>query len=147
LRALTVRVAQPLGSATAGECSPHAGGTYGWGINKDGTHLAQQESSGTSRAKGRDMKAKASKHASKCEHTCARARVCVCERVRVRAGAQPNGDAARRGPRRGREWQNFINHAKPLPNHRPTATQGSSHTKQITAQQEPGQPAERRRTT
>ena len=31
------------------------------------------------------MEAKASKHASKCEHACARARVCVCERVRVRA--------------------------------------------------------------
>ena len=37
------------------------------GINKDGTRLAQQESSGTSRAKERDMEAKASKHASKCE--------------------------------------------------------------------------------
>ena len=83
------------------------------GINKDkdGTHLARQESSGTSRAKERDMEAKASKHASKCEHACARARVCVCdararvcvcERVRG-ARAQPNGDAARRGPRRGRE--------------------------------------------
>ena len=54
------------------------------GINKDGTS-AQQDSSGTSRAKERDMEAKASKHASKCEHACARARVCVCERVRVRA--------------------------------------------------------------
>ena len=31
------------------------------------------------------MEAKASKHASKCEHACARSRVCVCERVRVRA--------------------------------------------------------------
>ena len=31
------------------------------------------------------MEAKASKHASKCEHACARARVRVCERVRVRA--------------------------------------------------------------
>ena len=31
------------------------------------------------------MEAKASKHASKCEHACARARVCVCEHVRVRA--------------------------------------------------------------
>ena len=31
------------------------------GINKDGTRLAQQESSGTSRAKERDMEAKASK--------------------------------------------------------------------------------------
>ena len=32
------------------------------------------------------MEAKASKHASrKCEHACARARVCVCERVRARA--------------------------------------------------------------
>jgi hypothetical protein len=57
------------------------------GINKDGTQLAQQESSGTSMAKERDMEAKASKHASKCEHACARARVCVCERVRVRARA------------------------------------------------------------
>ena len=55
------------------------------GINKDGTLLAQQESSGTSRAKERDMEAKASKHASKREHACARARVCVCVRVRVRA--------------------------------------------------------------
>ena len=34
------------------------------------------------------MEAKASKHASKCEHACARARVCVCERVCVRARAQ-----------------------------------------------------------
>ena len=69
------------------------------GINKDkdGTHLARQESSGTSRAKERDMEAKASKHASKCEHACARASACACAR------AQPNGDAARRGPRRGRE--------------------------------------------
>ena len=35
------------------------------------------------------MEAKASKHASKCEHACVRvrARVCVCERVRVRARA------------------------------------------------------------
>ena len=40
---------------------------------------------GTSRAKERDMEAKASKHASKCEHACARARVCVCERARARA--------------------------------------------------------------
>ena len=68
------------------------------------------------------MEAKASKHASKCEHACARARVCACARVRVRAcarvrvracacacgpcacacaRAQPNGDAVRRGPRRG----------------------------------------------
>jgi hypothetical protein len=31
------------------------------------------------------MESKASKHASKCEHACARARVCVCERVRVQA--------------------------------------------------------------
>ena len=31
------------------------------------------------------MEGKASKHASKCEHACARARVCVCERVRVEA--------------------------------------------------------------
>ena len=31
------------------------------------------------------MEAKASKHASKCEHACARARVCVCERARARA--------------------------------------------------------------
>ena len=41
------------------------------------------------------MEAKAIKHASKCEHACARARVCVCEyseRVRVRRPA----------PRRGR---------------------------------------------
>jgi hypothetical protein len=58
------------------------------GINKDGTQLAQQESSGTSMAKERDMEAKASKHASKCEHACARARVCVCERVRVRVSAR-----------------------------------------------------------
>jgi hypothetical protein len=49
------------------------------------------------------MEAKASKHASKLEHACARARVCVCERVRACARAQPNGDAARRGARRGRE--------------------------------------------
>ena len=40
------------------------------------------------------MEAKASKHVSKCEHACARARVCMCERVRVRAHSQPNGDAA-----------------------------------------------------
>jgi len=31
------------------------------------------------------MEAKASKHASKCEHACARARVCACARVRVPA--------------------------------------------------------------
>ena len=32
------------------------------------------------------MEAKASKHASKCEHACARARVCVCDaRARARA--------------------------------------------------------------
>ena len=44
------------------------GATHGReGINKDGTQLAQQESSGTSMAKERDMEAKASKHASKCE--------------------------------------------------------------------------------
>ena len=49
----------------------------GGGIDKDGTALAQQESSGTSRAKERDMEAKASKHASKCEHACACARVCA----------------------------------------------------------------------
>ena len=55
------------------------------GINKDGT--GAQQDSGTSRAKERDMEAKASKHASKCEHACARARVCVCERVRVRVRA------------------------------------------------------------
>ena len=34
------------------------------------------------------MEAKASKHASKCEHACARARVCVCVRVRARARAR-----------------------------------------------------------
>jgi hypothetical protein len=52
----------------------------GGGIIKDGNVLAQQESSGTSRAKERDMEAKASKHASKCEHACVRvrARLCVC---------------------------------------------------------------------
>ena len=33
------------------------------------------------------MEAKASKQVSKCEHACALARVCVCERVRVRARA------------------------------------------------------------
>ena len=60
----------------------------GGGFNKDGTLLAQQESSGTSRAKERDMEAKASKHASKREHACARARLCVCVRVRVRARAR-----------------------------------------------------------
>ena len=56
------------------------------GINKDtasttgkevSTYFYSQESSGTSREKERDMEAKASKHASKCEHACARARVCV----------------------------------------------------------------------
>ena len=58
-------------------------------INKDGTHLAQQqESSGISRAKERDMEAKASKHASKREHVCARVRVCVCAR---RAGVLISG--------------------------------------------------------
>ena len=41
-----------------------------------------------SRVKERDMEAKASKHASKCEHACARARVCVCERARARARAR-----------------------------------------------------------
>ena len=56
------------------------------GINKDGTGLAQQESSGTSRAKERDMEAKASKHASKCEHACARACACVCAHVCLGGG-------------------------------------------------------------
>ena len=55
------------------------------GINKDGTHHTGVQ--WHKRAKERDMEAKASKHASKCEHACARARVCVCERVRVRARA------------------------------------------------------------
>ena len=41
----------------------------------------------TSTAKRRDMEAKASKHASKCEHACARVRVCVWVRERVRARA------------------------------------------------------------
>ena len=66
------------------KASKHAAGGA---INKDGTQLAQEESSGTSRAKERDMEAKASKHASKREHACARARVCVCVRARVRARA------------------------------------------------------------
>ena len=34
------------------------------------------------------MEAKASKHASKCEHACARVRVCVCVRARARARAR-----------------------------------------------------------
>ena len=34
------------------------------------------------------MEANASKHASKCEHACARARVCVCERACRRARAR-----------------------------------------------------------
>ena len=37
--------------------------------------------------KKRDMEAKASKHASKRVHACARARARVCVRVRVRARA------------------------------------------------------------
>ena len=55
-------------------CRRALGCEWGGGINKDGPRLAQQESSGTSRAKERDMEAKASKHASKCEHARARAR-------------------------------------------------------------------------
>ena len=48
----------------------------------------------------RDMEAKASTHASKRVHACARARGCACVRARARArarGLRPNGRAARGG--------------------------------------------------
>ena len=73
------------------------------GIKTDGTRLAQQESSGTSRAKERDMEAKASKHASKREHACARARVsacacaCACARARSLMATLPGGGPAEDG--------------------------------------------------
>ena len=55
---------------------------------------------GDKQGKKRDMEAKASKHASKRVHACARrVRVRVCATVR----AWPNGRAARRGARRG--WE------------------------------------------
>ena len=38
------------------------------------------------------MEAKASKHASKCEHACARVRACVCVRERVRARSHGGGN-------------------------------------------------------
>ena len=86
-------------------CRRALGCEWGGGTNKDGRWLAQQESSGTSRAKERDMEAKASKHASKCEHACARARVCACAR------AQPNGDAARRAPGPAEDGSELRSHA------------------------------------
>jgi hypothetical protein len=86
-----------VGTAGRGRDVDGLGATRSWAralgwrsagvLKKDWTRLAQQESIGTSMAKERDMEGKASKHASKCEHACARARVCVCERVRVRARA------------------------------------------------------------
>ena len=68
-------------------------------------------SNGTSRAKERDMEAKASKHASKCEHACARAQkkkkkkkeeeecacasACACARAQPMASARVHGKMSR----------------------------------------------------
>ena len=40
------------------------------------------------------MEAKASKHASKCEHACARVRACVCVRARARARGEAANESA-----------------------------------------------------
>ena len=60
-------------------------------------------SNGTSRAKERDMEAKASKHASKCEHACARAQKKKKKKkkkksVRVRARARARARSQWRVP-------------------------------------------------